>query len=484
LLVVTMKRLLGALALTTALVVVGHAQGPSSARTKKGAPNIVVIETDDQDAASVAQMPNVQSLLAAEGTTFTNSFVSDSLCCPSRATFLTGQYAHNHGVRSNVPPDGGYKKLRASNALPVWLRRAGYRTLLIGKYLNGFSGGGGGKRPLPPRPPGWSGLFAVLDPSQRYVDFPVDDNGHTRRFKGQEQYQTDVLANTAVSSIRREASLGKPFMLWFTPTAPHDPVVPATRHVGQMAEAPVPEGPSINEEDVSDKPSFIRALPVLSADKLDKLDARYRRRLETLQAVDEAVGRIVDTLSATGELARTVIVFTTDNGWMTGQHRIASGKRVPYEESIRVPLIVRGPGFAPGATRSAPVANIDLAPTIVSLAHARARLDMDGCSLLPLAARAGAHWSRSLLFENLTQNGLGGEGDKIKNLPKYAAIRSGQFKWVEYANGERELYDLAADPLELENRAADPGLAGVRARLSNRLAKLRKGPAPACKLAG
>ena len=175
----------------------------------------------------------------------------------------------------------------------------------------------------------------------------------------------------------------------------------------------------------------------------------------------------METLSSTGLLARTVIVFTSDNGWMSGQHRIASGKRVAYEESIRVPLIVRGPGFPRGVKRTASVSNIDLAPTIVSLAHARAGLRMDGCSLRPLAARAGARWQRQLLFENLTTTGLGSEGDKIAVLPKYAAIRSGQFKWVEYANGERELYDLAADPHELVNRAAEPGLADTRALLSS-----------------
>jgi N-acetylglucosamine-6-sulfatase len=470
-------------ALVTAALVSGCGSGhPSAKKRVQPGPNIVVIETDDQDAASVAHMPKVQALLAAQGTTFENSFVSDSLCCPSRATFLTGQYAHNHHVLSNNPPDGGYRRLRASNALPVWLKRVGYRTILVGKYLNGFGGGAGGKKPLPPRPPGWSAFFAVLDPTQRYFDFPVDDNGVVRRFSGQDSYQTDLLADTAVRSIRRAASLHKPFMLWFTPAAPHDPATPAPRDDGKTHDEPVPDPPSLNEADVQDKPSFIRSLPLLKPMQLTKREGRYRRRLATLLGVDDAVAKIVDALSATGQLAKTVIVFTSDNGWVLGEHRIPAGKRVPYEESIRVPLIVRGPGFARGVKRAAPVANIDLAPTIAALAHARAGVDVDGCSLLPLAAHARAHWQRNLLFENLTTNGLGGETDKVKDLPKYAAIRSGQFMWVEYANGERELYDLASDPYELSNRAADPGLADVRARLSARLARLRKGPAPACKL--
>jgi N-acetylglucosamine-6-sulfatase len=452
------------------------------AEHKPTGPSIVVIETDDQDAASVAHMPNVQRLLAAQGTTFTNSFVSDSLCCPSRATFLTGQYAHNHHVLSNRPPDGGYRRLRATNALPVWLQRAGYRTILVGKYLNGFSGGGAGKRPLPPRPPGWSAFFALLDPTSRYFDFPVDDNGVRRNFTGQDSYQSDVLADTAARAIRRAASLRTPFLLWFTPAAPHDPANPAPRDAGKADSDSLPQPPSFNESDTADKPSFIRSLRALKPTQLTNLESRYRRRLGSLIAMDDAVARIVDALKATGRLAKTVIVFTSDNGWMAGEHRIPSGKRVPYEESIRVPLIVRGPGFARGVKRNAPVANIDLAPTIVSLAHARASLRMDGCSLLPIAARADRHWQRSLLFENLTTNGLGGEGDKIKNLPKYAAIRSGQFMWVEYANGERELYDLRSDPYELDNKAADPALAGVREQLSKRLARLRKGSAPACKL--
>jgi arylsulfatase A-like enzyme len=478
---VALTRILLAVVLGAAVAAAGCGRGmqqPSAKKKVATGPNIVVIETDDQDAASVAHMPNVQALLAAQGTTFENSFVSDSLCCPSRATFLTGQYAHNHGVRSNVAPDGGFRRLRADNALPVWLKRAGYRTVLVGKYLNGF---GAGKKKLPPRPPGWSSFFVLLDPSQRYTKFPIDDNGVRRRF-GSDSYQTDVLADAAVRTIQRSARQRTRFMLWFTPAAPHDPAVPAPRDAGSMQGVEVVPSASLNEEDVSDKPAFIRNLPLIKEAKLAKTAAHYRRRLATLQAVDDAVARIVDTLSSTGQLDRTVIVFTSDNGWMSGEHRIASGKRVAYEESIRVPLIVRGPGFPRGVKRTAPVANIDLAPTIVSLAHARAGVRMDGCSLRPLAASAGAHWQRQLLLENLTTSGLGSEGDKISGLPKYAAIRSGQFKWVEYANGERELYDLATDPSELTNKAADPALADVRALLAKRLARLRKGPAPACRL--
>jgi N-acetylglucosamine-6-sulfatase len=472
---------IGAL-LAAALLAGGCGSHHTKAKRRALGPNIVVIETDDQDAASLAQMPNVQRLLAAQGTTFENSFVSDSLCCPSRATFLTGQYAHNHRVLSNKPPDGGYRRLRATNALPVWLQRAGYRTILVGKYLNGFSGGGAGKKPLPPRPAGWSAFFAVLDPTQRYFDFPVDDNGARRNFTGRGAYQTDVLADTAVRSIRRAASLRKPFMLWFTPSAPHDPATPAPRDAGKAESEAVPQPPSFNESDMADKPSFVRSLPTLKATQITKLESRYRRRLATLIAVDDAVAKIVEAVSATGQLAKTVIFFTSDNGWMSGQHRIASGKRVPYEESIRVPLVVRGPGFARGVKRDAPVANVDLAPTIVALARAPAGVRSDGCSLVPLARRSDRHWRRDLLFENLTTNGLGGEGDKIKALPEYVAIRTGQFMWVEYANGERELYDLKADPYELANKAADPALAGVRAQLSKRLARLRKGTAPACQL--
>jgi len=435
---------------------------------------VVVIETDDQDAASLRYMPNVQRLLVARGTTFTNSFVSDSLCCPSRATFLTGQYAHNHDVLSNSPPLGGVKRLRASNTLAVWLRAAGYTTALVGKYLNGY-GGGPGPGLIPP---GWSRFQALLEPSSRYTGFSMNDNGVRRAPPG---YQTDVLATESASFIGRAARGNRPFFLWLTPSAPHDPAIPALRDKGAYPGIAGPHPPSFDERDVADKPTFIRGLPPLGAARRVTVDAHYRRRLKTLAAVDRAVARVVQALASAGQLKQTVIVFTSDNGWMSGEHRLGYGKRVDYEESIRVPLVIRGPGFPRGAVRTAPVANIDLAPTISSLAGARPRLHVDGCSLLPLAAKPGAHWVRDLLFENFDTRDVGSERDPVAKLPRYSGIRSGSYMYTRYANGESELYDLRTDPYELRNRASDPSLAKVRAGLAHRLARLRTGPAPPCR---
>jgi len=447
---------------------------PASAAAE-ARPNILVIMTDDQRLDEMRVLPKTRALLGQRGTTFANSFVSNSLCCPSRATFLTGQYPHNHGVLLNSGPHGGYQRLDSSNTLPVWLQAAGYYTAHVGKYLNNY----GVDSPAPP--PGWSRWFGLIDPTTyKLYDYVVSDDGVPVSYgEAPEDYQTDVLAAEAESVLRSRAGSGQPFFVTVAPVSPHlervnagqQPPRPAPRHEGRFAGEVPPARPSFSEPDVADKPAHIRSLPPLSAVKSARETAVYRARLASLLAVDDLVERLVGALADTGQLDRTVIVFTSDNGFLLGEHRIVDQKYYPYEESIRVPLIIRGGGFPVGFTAAQPVSNVDLAPTLAALAGARARRTMDGRPLLPLALDPQQGKDRTLLIE-----GFGGGGAK----PSYQAVRDPRWLYVEYPKGDRELYDLPADPFQLRSRHAAPLLAPVRADLARRLARLRACSGKAC----
>jgi N-acetylglucosamine-6-sulfatase len=443
-------------------------------------PNVLVILTDDQTLESIRVMEKTLRLLGEEGTAFANAFVSYPLCCPSRATFLTGQYARNHKVMGNQPPDGGYRRLNHKNTLPVWLRDAGYQTAYVGKYLNGYRG--------PEVPPGWSRWFVLSDPHTylMYGYKVIADGKKISYGQSPADYQTDVLAARAEAILRGFAGdrvrLGRPFFLTVSPVAPHTeksdeagqgtPPRPAPRHEGTFADEPLPDKASFDEEDVADKPGHIQGLPRLSPAKQEAALRSYRAQLESLLAIDDLVERLFLALQETGELDRTVIVFTSDNGFFLGEHRIPEGKRLPYEEAIRVPLIIRGGGFPQGGTALQPAANIDLAPTVVALTGARARRKMDGVPLLPLALDPAQGHDRPLLLEEVNPK---------SGRPSYEAIRTPRWLWVEYRNGSRELYDLDDDPLQLRSRHGDPDLAAVRAELARRLAGLRKCAGTTCR---
>ena len=287
--------------LCVAAVSSGAVGAPTAHSGPPKRPNIVVIMTDDQTVESIRVMKNVKRLLVAQGTTFDNSFASFPLCCPSRATFLTGQYAHNHGVLSNKPPYGGYYALDNENTLPVWLERAGYETILVGKYLNGY--GDLDKHEIPPGWTEWHG--AVNNSAYQFYGYTVNENGMLVKYgRDPASYQTDVYADKAVEIVRRRAAERKPFFLWLSFLAPHVggpptpgrsalTTLPAPRHLGRFAASPLPTPPSFNEADVSDKPGSIRIRPPLSHQQVAAITERYQLRLESLLAVDEAVGRIV-----------------------------------------------------------------------------------------------------------------------------------------------------------------------------------------------
>jgi arylsulfatase A-like enzyme len=420
----------------------------------------VVIESDDQTVESMRVMDSVNSLIADQGATFENSFVNYSLCCPSRATFLTGQYMHNHGVLGNAPPSGGFDRFQAlhgNNNLAIWLRRAGYYTAMIGKYLNRYPGD--------VEPDGWSEWYAAAPNDQAVYNYTLNENGTLVHYGiDPADFKQDVLTGKAVDFVNRAAPRGRPFFLWLTYTAPHfggpnpnpnppfdcnDTAKPAPRHATAFNSEPLPRPPNFNEADVSDKPGPIRSLPLLSTSQIADIQRKYRCELESLLSVDEGVEQLAGALSANGELDDTLIVYTSDNGFFHGEHRIPTGKMRIYEESIRVPLLMRGPGIPQGVNVSDLAINADLAPTIVDAANADPGLVMDGRSLIPVADQPGIERQRELLIEE----------------PSFKAIRTERYMYAEHRSGARELYDLIKDPFELVSRHNAPDYASVKSRL-------------------
>jgi len=460
--------------LAAAALLSGSAETARSA-SPAAKPNVVVLMTDDQTVEELRVMPNVQNLLAAQGVTFDNSFVSYSLCCPSRSTFLTGQYAHNHGVWGNTAPTGGYYKLDSTNTLPVWLQRAGYQTIHLGKYLNQY-----GTRSATEIPPGWGEWQGTPDPSTyRYLNYTFNENGKLVTYGNKaDMYKTDVEARKAVDIIGRQQVDPRPFFLWVAFLAPHsggprdpdDPAnlatpSPAPRHRNVFANQALPIPPSFNEADVSDKPAGIRNRRLLTTARINAIRESYQQRAESLLSVDEAIGQIVSKLTAIGELDNTYIIFTSDNGFFHGEHRVAAGKVLVYEPSIRVPLIIRGPGIPRGQHRRQFVENIDLAPTITAVTGAQPGRVMDGRSLIRFAKDPIYYSGRDLLLET----------------PTYSGIRTPNWKYVEHTTGERELYNLARDPYELTSLHADLRYTASKDQLAMRLARLRTCAGAACR---
>jgi N-acetylglucosamine-6-sulfatase len=468
------------------------------------APNIVVILTDDQeDTGSVAYLPKVKAL-AEQGVTFENSFVNFSLCAPSRSSFFTGQAAHNHGIKSNeVKKAGGWENFRKNeaNVLPVWLKAAGYETALMGKYVNGYGVG------QPPRassaaywanaantwfgigspdkqhwvPPGWDLWYAFTNVSSRpYYDYSINENGELHHFgQAASDYSTDVLKNRAVRFIKDEAGSSAPFFMLIATPAPHgdrgkEPAIPSSAYAQAFTNIKLPTTPAFNEADVSDKPPKIAKRPSLddaAKDKKDKIEAAYRAELQSLQSVDDLVGAVVDELRAAGKLDNSVIVYTSDNGFEFGDHRLF-GKGWPYEGSIKVPLVIKGPGIPQNERRGQLVNNLDVVATIEEIAGLAPGIVPDGRSLMPVLRDGNATWRSAILIEG---------GSAVKRLSDhYAAIRTATRKYVQYEDGFEELYDLVADPYELENKAHDPNYASDLATLQGVHDQLKSCVGPGC----
>ncbi|PYQ07372.1 MAG: hypothetical protein DMF83_09705 [Acidobacteria bacterium] len=452
---------------------------PTAPSKPRRAPNIIFIVTDDLDARSFAFMPLVKNLIGDRGVTFASSYVSVPVCCPSRASILTGKYAHNHGVLFNGPPDGGFEGFHDAgeerSTLATWLKDKGYRTAMVGKYLNGYPSGGDPNYV----PPGWDEWFGIDSEltSDTYYNYGVNLNGQRVSFgDGPDDYETDVLARRATDFLRDAVrDREKPFLLYLAPSAPHTSAIPAPRHASAYPDVFAPRVPSFNESDVSDKPQWVREMNPLGPRDIEKLDRLYRNRLQTLLAVDEMVQHVMGTLEQAGVLDETYVFFTSDNGFQMGEHRFPHGKDSPYEESILVPLVVRGPGVPAGRVLSHLVSNVDFAPTFAEMAGAPIPPDVDGRSLMPLLGSsppAADSWRKEALVEHFARQRSG--------IPAFRELRTPTLAYVEYDDGNGELYDMQADPYELDNAFASAPAATVAA-LSSRLAVLKKCRGAGCR---
>lgn len=469
-----------------------------------GSPNFLIVLTDDQDIDSMKAMPQVRKLITRKGTTFRNFFASNPVCCPSRSSILTGRYAHNTGVFRNSPPNGGFSVFDDDETLPVWLERAGYHTGHIGKYVNGY----GAEDPAE-IPPGWSEWYGSVDPgTYRMYGYTLNENGNLVTYGDYDtpdpaDYQTDVYADKAVDFINRNAPSDRPFYLSIAPLAPHVEVFkrpsdgdddaetptypnprPAPRDVNRIGNLKLPHPDSFNEADISDKPEAIRARPLMTGAATGQTRNRYRSRIGSLYAVDDMVKRLVTTLHKTGDLKNTVIIFMSDNGFLLGEHRIPNGKQYPYEESIRLPFEIRGPGIPKNEVRKQPGANIDIAPTILDLAGIPNAAPVDGRTLMPLIKDERYFPGRAMVLENWCQT-----DEKVcydpasPTTPRYRGVRTDRYAYMRYPNGEQELYDLERDPAEMQSLHNRAGYAPERAALSRLLDRLQFCRTKGCRIA-
>jgi arylsulfatase A-like enzyme len=525
--------LLGALCL--GLAAAGLAASGASAATK---PSFVVIQTDDQPRNEFDRrfrdlydnwrqiMPRTMALMRDKGITFTQYMTPFPLCAPSRATLLSGRYTQNHGVVRIGGPRGGWQAYQSNpimhENLPVWLERAGYRTLHFGKFMNNY---GGPDDPAESEvPPGWD----------RWVTDATDNS--TREFYGYRQnidgqiterlgwpyydqsggrdpygcpvlgldichYHTDSMSIQAEDAIRSAGN--RPFYLqidYHTPHGDSRPPIgpePAPRHYDTALRTPGPRPAGFNERDISDKPQYLQdadAAAPLTGNEIKQIDTEYRKSIEALRSVDDGVGRIIKALRESGRLANTYVIFTSDNGFFTGQHRISRGKLLPYEPALRVPFVIRGPGIKPRTKSFEPVANQDVAPTILKLAGAKAALSIDGRSMKRFWLNPKKRSRRPILLSSYQQithlipgdypddqhqtagssGARKGASASVKSPDQnYVGIRLGPYKYIRYENGETELYVLRDDPAELDNRAADPRYRRIIKYLDTQLEILR-----------
>jgi arylsulfatase A-like enzyme len=531
----------GMLALLCLLATAGFRSSAAAATPER--PSFVVIQTDDQTLdqlyAAFGQpklqaMPNTLNLIAKRGETFNRYYVSYPLCCPSRVSLMTGRYAHNNGVKGNIQPNGGYFgfSFRAAytHNIATWLQGAGYRTIHVGKFLNGY-----GDEPYSNGtevPPGWSAWHTVLnaDTHHYYYGYSLNNNGviegpygdsgtwepreYTTRddigcpfapLNGQPCfYETDMLTNLATQEIRA-TSPEQPFYLQLDYTAPHGDFrapagpEPAPRHYDWFKGAPLPHnrGQGFDEGNVSDKPSFIREAPYLGLSEIHTYRVYYDKALESLRSIDDGVKLLVDTLGSLHRLRNTYIIFTSDNGFFYGEHRLLGGKFLAYEPSTHLPFLIRGPGIKPGSESGEIVGNIDITPTILELAGVTPDKSLDGRSMKPFFEDPELRTLRPYLFESFVetddvneagaiaepgdqsrstreqslaarQSGTaarpGGEaGASLLAPPKdYEGIRLGPYKYIAWPDGEKELYDLETDPYELNNLVRIPNYFPVR----------------------
>jgi arylsulfatase A-like enzyme len=443
-------------------------------RQRSGPPNIVLILTDDMRFDELPFMPTVESELVGKSVNFVNGFDVNPLCCPSRTTILTGKYSHGTDIYDNQPPHGGFETFepQEGSTIATWLHDAGYSTGIVGKYLNGYS-----PQEIPHVAPGWDewdvqALPGHGDGQGGYYKYAMSINGTEVDYGSDEQdYSTDVFSSYATAFIH-DAPASNPLFLYFATRAPHTPVTPPPRYKHACPDVQPLRPPSYNEADVSDKPAWVQALRILPPKAMQRIDKTHLDHCRTLLAVDDAVSSILGALADTGRLDDTLIVFASDNGLQLGEHRWY-GKKAGYEESIRVPIVVRFDPITGGASRVDKhlVLNLDFAPTFADAGGVGAP-GAEGVSLLPLVDQSASSWRTNFLVEHWEQ-----PADE-HYIPAFCEVRNLHYAYVDYADGEEELYDLRADPNELTNVASSESYATIKAHLHKLMLRLCDPPPP------
>lgn len=529
-------QLLGiAAAIALFLGLIPIAAQPAADAAPTAPPSFVVIQTDDQtldqlydtfrQEPTLRVMPNTLGLIAKRGMTFSNYYVSYPLCCPARVSLLTGRYAHNHNVRGNIPPNAGYTGFSyrgaASHNLPVWLQSAGYRTIHVGKFLNGY-----GDEPYDNGtsvPPGWNAWHSVVkaDTHHYFYGYTLNNNGllegpygdsgswDTREYGVRDDlgcpyaplnglpchHITDTLTNIAAGQLLATPA-EQPFYLQLDYTAPHGDFrrpagpEPAPRHYDWFKGAPYPHDRSegFAEGNVRDKPSFIKEAPYLSLSEIHTYRVYYQKALDSLRTVDDGVKKIIDTLGYLSRLRNTYVIFTSDNGFFFGEHRLTGGKFLAYEPATHLPFLIRGPGIRPDSESDELVGNVDVAPTVLELAGVTPTKSIDGRSMVPFLHDPELRTDRPFLFESFVETAdvepnsperaaarTSGASASILAPPKdYAGIRLGSFKYIAWPSGEKELYELARDPYELNNVVKTPNYFPIRNFLHREMLRLQE----------
>ena len=447
-----------------------------------GRPNVVVIVADDLDKTLMPYMPNVERLIKDAGAELTNFYVEQSTCCTSRATILSGRYAHNHGVIANTWPEGGFARWQMTgeaHALPVWLAEEGYRSALLGKYFNEY--------PFPPQvvrdwrergqlrhyiPPGWSNWWSpVRGNAYTQVRYKLNVN-HSVDREYRDEFLDEMLGRTAVSLVKgahRYDFAGGGQFLYYASYAPHTPYAYPDEYADDFTDVRYPRTPDFDEDDVSDKFGVTRLRKPLTPAYKREIDEAFRDRIRAVQVLDRNVADLVETLDEEGALEDTYIVFTSDNGYIMGGHRREIGKYNHFESTVNVPFYVRGPGITPGTTIEDPAGNVDIAPTIADMADAPAPVDVDGVSLLPRLSGGPELTRRYLLLgrdliptNRRAANPLGETPEEFvldaraNRLNNFTGVVTERFKLIRYTHLRREeLYDLRRDPYELNNLLAE-----------------------------
>lgn len=475
-----------------------HQPSEVASRTAVKKPNVIIVLADDMRADEMRYMPNVERLIAENGVTFENSFSPDPLCCPARASLLSGQYPHNHGVLNNHSPYG-FAGFDDSRTVATAMKQAGYHTGFVGKYLNGYGNdpslvtGGPSKTYVPA---GWDDWFASLSRAKdgtesgstyNYRFTTYNDNGIVdKSHRG--QYQTNVIANRGMDLVDKWSGTRKPFFLLLSFVAPHDggPVekddpksvmrpdgryeyygTPGRpRWVRGTLDKEIPHSPGLPadggpaEPDLSDKPDFMQKPEFSDAERVAMLDVA-RQRAEALTILDMRVRDLVRTLKKNGEWKNTALVFTSDNGYFLGEHRQRPGKIKAHEPSLRVPLVIRGPGLPRGVKRYDPITTVDLTATVIALGHARRYRPHanDGTSRILTMKKGDQGWTAPIVTEGMTHTP--GDAPGFDDARRYIGLRTPRYSFIRYATGEMELYDLLSDANEFEGKQDDPAYAGV-----------------------